>query len=47
MSATDSAYVYVWADGVHLRIRQYPKVVKRLTDDEDEPLAFIDFPAEH
>lgn len=47
MSATDSAYVYVWADGVHLRIHQYPKVVKRLTDDEDEPLAFIDFPAEH
>ncbi|MFC9755142.1 IS256 family transposase [Streptomyces sp. NPDC056921] len=26
---------------------KYPKVVKRLTDDEDELLAFFDFPAEH
>lgn len=24
-----------------------PKVVKRITDDEDEPLAFFDYPAEH
>ncbi|AEM82686.1 IS256 family transposase [Streptomyces violaceusniger] len=26
---------------------KYPKVVKRITDDEDELLAFFDFPAEH
>ena len=26
---------------------KYPKVVKRVTDDEDELLAFFDFPAEH
>ncbi|MEU2509676.1 IS256 family transposase [Streptomyces sp. NPDC007863] len=26
---------------------KYPKVVKRLTDDEEELLAFFDFPAEH
>lgn len=26
---------------------KYPKVVKRLTDDEDELLAFFDIPAEH
>ncbi|KQV12031.1 hypothetical protein ASE03_22265 [Kitasatospora sp. Root187] len=26
---------------------KYLKVVKRLTDDEDELLAFFDFPAEH
>ncbi|MGP3991540.1 IS256 family transposase [Streptomyces sp. 3N207] len=26
---------------------KYPKVVKRFTDDEDELLAFFDFPAEH
>ncbi|WP_405619519.1 IS256 family transposase [Streptomyces sp. NBC_01508] len=26
---------------------KYPKVVKRLTDDEEEQLAFFDFPAEH
>ncbi|MFH0179155.1 transposase [Streptomyces cacaoi] len=26
---------------------KYPKVVKRLTDDEGELLAFFDFPAEH
>ncbi|WP_327360999.1 IS256 family transposase [Streptomyces sp. NBC_01296] len=26
---------------------KYPKVVKRITDDEEELLAFFDFPAEH
>jgi transposase-like protein len=26
---------------------KYPKVVKRITDDEDELLAFFDYPAEH
>jgi hypothetical protein len=26
---------------------KYPKAVKKITDDEDELLAFIDFPAEH
>lgn len=26
---------------------KYPKAVKRITDDEDELLAFFDFPAEH
>ncbi|MFF3417479.1 IS256 family transposase [Streptomyces sp. NPDC002698] len=26
---------------------KYPKVVKRITDDEDDLLAFFDFPAEH
>ncbi|MEV8017156.1 IS256 family transposase [Streptomyces sp. NPDC086554] len=26
---------------------KYPKVVKRITDDQDELLAFFDFPAEH
>jgi transposase-like protein len=26
---------------------KYPKVVERITDDEDELLAFFDFPAEH
>lgn len=26
---------------------KYPKVVRRITDDEDELLAFFDYPAEH
>ncbi|WP_030762045.1 IS256 family transposase [Streptomyces griseus] len=26
---------------------KFPKAVKKITDDEDEPLAFYDFPAEH
>ncbi|MFJ3914331.1 transposase [Streptomyces vinaceus] len=67
LSATD--YVYVWADGIHLRniynaedkehavavvkafAKQYgakfPKAVKKIVEDEDELLAFYDFPAEH
>lgn len=52
LSATD--YVYVWADGIHLRIRleeaygaEFPKAGNKIVDDEDELLAFFDFPAEH
>lgn len=26
---------------------KYPKVVKRIVDDEDELLAFFDYPVEH
>ncbi|MEU9190747.1 IS256 family transposase [Streptomyces sp. NPDC048484] len=34
-------------DFEHAYQAKYPKAVKRITDDEDELLAFFDFPAEH
>jgi transposase-like protein len=51
----ESDYVYLWVDGIHLKVRlEQDKVcllvmigVAKVTDDLDVLLAFYDYPAEH